>query len=43
MKFDLDKKVEFQEFEKAYKESYEAKDVETLDKIAEEAGMPMDG
>jgi len=38
LKFDLEKKVEFQDFEKAYKETYEAKDIETLDKLAEEAG-----
>ena len=43
MKFDLEKKVEFQDYEKSYKESYEAKDIETLEKLAEEAGMPMDG
>ena len=43
LKFDLEKKVEFQDYEKSYKESYEAKDIETLEKLAEEAGMPMDG
>ena len=43
LKFDIEKKIEFQEFEKQYKEQYEALDIAQLDKLAEDATVPADG
>ena len=43
LKFDIEKKIEFQEFEKIYKEQYEQLDLAQLDKLAEDATVPADG
>ena len=43
LKLDIEKKLEFQEYEKQYKEALEAQDLAQLDKLAEEATAPGDG
>jgi len=43
LKSDIERKAEFQEFEKAYKETFEPQDVAQLDKLAEDAGVAQDG
>ena len=39
LKSDIEKKAEFQDFEKHYKETFEPQDVAQLDKLAEDAGV----
>lgn len=43
LKFDINKKIELQDYEKQYKEKYEAEDIAQLDKLAEDASVPADG
>ena len=43
LKFDIEKKIEFQEFEKQYKETFEAQDIAQLDKLAEDATVAGEG
>ena len=43
LKFDIEKKIEFQEFEKQYKETFEALDLTQLDKLAEDATVAGEG
>ena len=42
LKQDISRKIEYQEYEKHYKETQEAQDIAQLDKLAEEAGVARD-
>ena len=43
LKADIERKIDFQEYEKHYKEHFESQDIAQLDKLAEDASVAQDG